>query len=320
MQKSYSNLVHTRVPGTLGGLLVLVGFVLIGMAVGNVLAIVILALLTSSDANSITGLLTTLFAEPEKVPNGWLLMMILQGTVHFFSYLLPSLLYWFYMEKKGFQDFNFKGKPAVSIWFLVCILVLVFIPVNSLFIDLNSKMAFPESLSGIENWMRDKEDQNAMLTKFMTSYKHVGQLIIALIVVVLLPAVGEEVLFRGIIQRKLAQHWVNPHIAVWISAAIFSAIHFQFFGFLPRMILGALFGYLYLWSGRLSVAVLAHFVNNGFILVMMFLRNINILDIDIEEKEVMPVASIIASAVITIGILYQIWKTGAKQPITKMNN
>ncbi len=160
MQKSYSNLVHTRVPGTLGGLLVLVGFVLIGMAVGNILAIIILALLTSSDANSITGLLTTLFAEPEKVPNGWLLMMILQGTVHFFSYLLPSLLYWFYMEKKGFQDFNFKGKPAASIWFLVCIVVLVFIPVNSLFIELNSKMTFPDSLSGIENWMRDKEDQN----------------------------------------------------------------------------------------------------------------------------------------------------------------
>lgn len=315
MQKSYSNLVHTRVPGTLGGLLVLVGFVLIGMAVGNILAIIILALITSSDANSITGLLTTLFAEPEKVANGWLLMMVLQGTVHFFSYLLPSLLYWFYMEKKGFQDFNFKEKPAASIWFLVCIVVLVFIPINSLFIDLNSKMVFPDFLSGIENWMRDKEDQNAMLTKFMTSYTHSSQLIIALIVVVLLPAVGEEVLFRGIIQRKLAQHYANPHIAIWVSAAIFSAIHFQFFGFLPRMILGALFGYLYFWSGRISVAILAHFVNNGFILVMMFFRNIKMLDINIDETEVMPVTAIVASAVITAGILYEIRKTSNKQPV-----
>ena len=114
MQKSYSNLVHTRVPGTLGGLLVLIGFVLIGMAVGNVLAILILALLSGSDADSITGLLTTLFADPESVPNGWISMMILQGTVHFFSYLLPSLLYWFYMEKKDLHDFNFRRKPALT--------------------------------------------------------------------------------------------------------------------------------------------------------------------------------------------------------------
>lgn len=315
MQKSYSNLVHTRVPGTLGGLLVLVGFVIIGMAVGNILAIVILALLTSSDADSITSLLTTLFSTPEKVPNGWLAMMVLQGTVHFFSYLLPSLLYWFYMEKKDLQDFNFRSKPAASTWFLACILVLIFIPLNSLFIDWNSKMTFPDSWLWLEKWMREKEDQNAMLTQFMTNYKQAGQLLIALIVVVLLPAVGEEVLFRGIIQRKLAQHWANVHIAIWVSAAVFSAIHFQFFGFLPRMILGALFGYLYYWSGRLSVAILAHFINNGFVLVMMFLYNIKVLDINIEETKSLPVITIIASAVLTMGILYEIRKSGGKQQV-----
>jgi membrane protease YdiL (CAAX protease family) len=147
----------------------------------------------------------------------------------------------------------------------------------------------------------------------MTNYKKIGQLIIALIVVVLLPAVGEEVLFRGIIQRKLAQHWANVHVAIWVSAAIFSAIHFQFFGFLPRMILGALFGYLYYWSGRLSVAITAHFINNGFVLVMMFLYNIKVLDINIEETKSLPLMTIIASAVLTIGILYEIRKNGSKQ-------
>jgi len=313
MQKSYSNLVHTRVPGTLGGLLVLIGFVLIGMAVGNVLAILILALLSGSDADSITGLLTTLFADPESVPNGWISMMILQGTVHFFSYLLPSLLYWFYMEKKDLHDFNFRKKPAPTVWFLAAIVVLVFIPVNSQFIQWNSNMVFPESWSWLEKWMREKEDQNAMLTQFMTNYQQIGQLIIALTVVVLLPALGEEVLFRGIIQRKLAQHWANVHIAIWVSAAIFSAIHFQFYGFLPRMILGALFGYLYYWSGRLSVAILAHFVNNGFVLIMMFLYNIKVLDTNIEEVKIMPLTAILASIVLTAAILFEIRKSGTKE-------
>jgi len=313
MLKSYSNLVHTRVPGTLGGLLVLIGFVLIGMAVGNVLAILILALLSGADSESITGLLTTLFADPENVPNGWISMMILQGTVHFFSYLLPSLLYWFYMERKHLHDFNFRKKPAATVWFLAAIAVLVFIPVNSQFIEWNANMVFPESLSGLEKWMREKEDQNAMLTGFMTNYKQIWQLIVALTVVVLLPALGEEVLFRGIIQRKLAQHWANVHVAIWVSAAIFSAIHFQFYGFLPRMILGALFGYLYYWSGRLSVAILAHFVNNGFVLVMMFLFNIKVLDINIEEVKIMPLTAILASVVLTAAILFEIRKSGYKE-------
>lgn len=313
MQKSYSNLVHTRVPGTLGGLLVLVGFVLIGMAVGNVLAVLILALITGSDADSITGLMTELFIHPENIPNGWIAMMVLQGTVHFFSYLLPSLLYWFYMERKDLQDFNFRKKPAPITWFLTAIVVLVFIPINSQFITWNSNMVFPESWSWLETWMRGKEDQNAMLTKFMTNYQEIGQLLVALTVVVLLPALGEEVLFRGIIQRKLAQHWTNVHIAIWVSAAIFSAIHFQFYGFLPRMILGALFGYLYYWSGRLSVAILAHFVNNGFVLVMMFLYNTKVLKVNIEEIKTMPLTTILASIVLTTAILFEIRKTGLKQ-------
>jgi membrane protease YdiL (CAAX protease family) len=313
MQKSYSNLVHTRVPGTLGGLLVLIGFVLIGMAVGNVLAILILALLTSSDTNTITGLMSELFIHPENIPNGWVYMMVLQGTVHFFSYLLPSLLYWFYMERKDWQDFNFRKQPAVTTWFLAAIVVLVFIPLNSQFIQWNSNMVFPESWSGLESWMRDKEDQNAMLTKFMTNYQQIGQLLIALTVVVLLPALGEEVLFRGIIQRKLAQHWANVHVAIWVSAAIFSAIHFQFYGFLPRMILGAVFGYLYYWTGRLSIAILAHFVNNGFVILMMFLYQTKVLTINIEEIKTMPWITILASVALTTAILFEIRKAGLKQ-------
>lgn len=315
MQKSYSNLVDARVTGTLSGLLVLFGFVLIGMAIGNVLAIVILALMTSTDTNNITGLIAELFADPGSVPNGWLAMMVLQGTVHFFSYLLPSLLYWFYMERRKWDDFNLRIKPAGTIWILACVVVLAFIPLNSVFINLNSDMKFPEAWSWLENWMREKEDQNAMLTQFMTNYDQLWQLIVALIVVVLLPAVGEEVLFRGIIQRKLAQHWANVHLAIWVSAAIFSAIHFQFYGFLPRMILGALFGYLYYWSGRLSVAILAHFVNNGFVLVMMFLYNIKVLDVNVEEMKTMPVASIILSVLATGGILLVIRKILDRQPV-----
>jgi membrane protease YdiL (CAAX protease family) len=311
MQKSDSNVLQTRVPGTWGGLLVLVGFVLIGMVIGNVLAIFIVALFTHTDAGGATTMLNQLLNAPEQVPNGWNAMMLLQGTVHFFSYLLPCLLFWFLMEHRTLSDFA-PQTPEANIWFLIFVLVIAFIPLNSQFIEWNSRMAFPESLSWLEKWMRAKEDQLAVLTGFLTKYNRFSQLLIALIVVVLLPALGEEMLFRGILQRKFAKEWCNPHLAIWVSAGIFSAIHFQFYGFIPRMLLGALFGYLYYWTGSLWAAVFAHFINNGFVLVMMYLYNIKLLKINLEETKVMPITVVLSSIVLTFSILFLIRKTSLR--------
>lgn len=310
MQNSNPNLVVSRVPGTWGSLLVLVGFMLIGMAVGNVLAVMVLAIYLGADTESVTALLTQLFAQPEKIPNGWNALMIMQGTVHFFSYLLPTLIYWFYIERRTIGDLSTDRKPAWHIWALAFVLVLVFIPVNSKFIEWNQAMDLPDALSGLEKWMRDKEDQLSVMTEFLTSYTSFGQLLIALFVVTVLPALGEEILFRGVIQSKLYLELRNIHVAIWLSAAIFSAIHFQFYGFLPRMMLGALFGYLYYWSGNLWVAILAHFVNNGFVLVMMYLHNVGLIKINIEEAKSMPLMLILASLVVSAGILGVIRKNG----------
>lgn len=310
MQNSNPNLVVSRVPGTWGSLLVLVGFMLIGMAVGNVLAVMVLAIYLGADTESVTALLTQLFAEPEKIPNGWNALMIMQGTVHFFSYLLPTLIYWLYIERRTIAQFSVDRKIAPYVWSLSFLVVLAFIPVNSKFIEWNAAMNLPDALSGLEKWMRDKEDQLSVMTEFLTSYTSFSQLLIALFVVTLLPALGEEFLFRGVLQTKLYQQIRNIHVAIWVSAAIFSAIHFQFYGFLPRMMLGALFGYLYYWTGNLWVAVLAHFVNNGFVLVMMYLHNVGLVKINIEEAKSMPLWLILASFLASAAILGVIRKNG----------
>jgi hypothetical protein len=309
MQNSNPNLAVSRVPGTWGSLLVLVGFMLIGMAVGNVLAVMALAVYLGADTESVTALLTQLFAEPDKIPNGWNALMIMQGTVHFFSYLLPTLIYWFYIERRTISDLSTDRKPVWYVWALAFLLVLVFIPANSKFIEWNQAMDLPDALSGLEKWMRDKEDQLSVMTEFLTSYTSFSQLLIALFVVTVLPALGEEILFRGVIQSKLYLELRNIHIAIWASAAIFSAIHFQFYGFLPRMMLGALFGYLYYWTGNLWVAILAHFVNNGFVLVMMYLHNVGLVEINIEEEKSMPMLLILASIVVSTAILGVIRKS-----------
>jgi membrane protease YdiL (CAAX protease family) len=317
MQKSSSNVMQSGASRTWGSLLMLVGFVLIGMVIGNILAMVALALLTHSDAEQVTVMLNQLFNHPEQVENAWNAQMILQGTVHFFSYSLPCLLFWFYVERRQVSDFSSREKPTADLWVLTLLLVLVFIPLNSQFIEWNSKMSFPEFLSGLEKWMRDKEEQMAKLTEFITKYDQPGQLLIALVVVVMLPAFGEELLFRGVIQRKLSEQWSNPHIAIWVSAAIFSAIHFQFYGFIPRMLLGALFGYIYHWTGSLWLAIFAHFINNGFVLIMVYLYNIGVLDINMEETKSMPVALVAASLVLTAFFLYQVRSRIARKHLSE---
>ena len=97
MQNSNPFQVVSRVPGIWGSLLVLIGFVLIGMAIGNVLAVMLIALYLKVDTNSITTILNQLITNPAEVKNGWYALMLLQGTVHFVSYLLPSLLFWYYI-------------------------------------------------------------------------------------------------------------------------------------------------------------------------------------------------------------------------------
>lgn len=90
-----------------------------------------------------------------------------------------------------------------------------------------------------------------------------GDFFFNILVIALLPAIAEELLFRGAVQRSFNRMFNNPHVAIWLAAFIFSAIHVQFFGFFPRMLLGAAFGYIYLWTGSIWYAMFAHFLNNA---------------------------------------------------------
>ncbi|HEV7348160.1 type II CAAX endopeptidase family protein [Telluribacter sp.] len=300
--------VRSRVPNTWRSLLVLIGFILIGMSVGNILAAMLLLAYLATQGDFSMDVITTLLQNPEQVPNGWYALMILQSTAHLFTFLVPSLLYWYYIERRKTDDFNFREEASGRIWLLVLILVIVFMPFNSLIIEWNAEMKLPHALQGLENWMRNKEDQLGELTKFLTQFETIPQLLIAVLVIALIPAIGEEVLFRGVLQRKLAEHWSSVHLAIWVSAALFSAIHIQFYGFLPRLLLGALFGYLYYWSGRLSLAIFAHFVNNGFTVLMVYLYHVRSVEINIEDTRSVPFGTAVFSFAATAALLYSMWR------------
>jgi membrane protease YdiL (CAAX protease family) len=244
--------------------------------------------------------------QPMDNPDLKLPLYIMQGFATFVG-LIVGPAWFLHTEQKSLKQFFEKGfewTPAL----ITAVVVIVFMGVNSALIEWNADFRFPEFAKNFEKWAREREDLAAELTEFLTKFNSVTELIIAMIVIAIIPAFGEEIVFRGIIQKQLHRATSNIHISIWFAAFLFSAIHFQFFGFVPRMLLGALFGYLYYWSGNLWLPVLAHFVNNGFSVLAMYFYQKGTMDFDLEKTESVPMQMVIISGVLTAALLYYFFK------------
>lgn len=166
-------------------------------------------------------------------------------------------------------------------WMLVggIVIMIVALPGINLLADWNSRMSLPDCLKPLEELMRQQEEAAALLTERFLSGRGVEILVANVVLMALLPAMAEELTFRGVLQRLIT----NKHVAVWVVAFIFSAIHFQFFGFVPRMLLGVMFGYMLFWTGSLWIPITMHFVNNAVTVVAFWIIYNNNLNRDAIE-------------------------------------
>ena len=153
----------------------------------------------------------------------------------------------------------------------VVLFMIIIIPFINLLGDLNHRLVLPKVFSGLEMWMKTSEDQAAELTQKFLNVRTIPGLFFNIILIALIPAIGEELYFRGAIQRVI-QPWKGIQVSIWITAIIFSTIHFQFYGFVPRMLMGAFFGYLLFWSKNLWFPVIAHFTNNAIAVIFYYLK------------------------------------------------
>ena len=144
------------------------------------------------------------------------------------------------------------------------------LPAISMLTEWNKGMELPSFLASMEEMMRQMEESAKEVTDQFLNTSSVGMMFVNLFMIALLPAVGEEMMFRGWLQRVLGKS-VNYHTAIWVSAFVFSAIHFQFYGFIPRMLIGAALGYLYCYTGSLWASIVAHFTNNAVAVISAFL-------------------------------------------------
>lgn len=279
------------------------GFLLVGPAIGVMLA----ALVYDLDVESFFqgGKANTAMVSP---------LLLLQAATTFIGLILFPLIHITQLEHKPLSPLFAGHRQLGQVLVMVCLLGLAFPLAISPITEWNADLQFPQFLSGFENWAREQEEAMGEMTRILTGFDTIGGLAVAILVIGVLPAIGEELAFRGLIQTELWRGTNNIHIAVWASAFVFSAIHMQFFGFVPRLMLGALFGYLYYWSGNLIVPIVAHFVNNTFGIVLIYLSNIKVIGMDVRETDSAPWAWVLPAFVVAAILLYQLRNLYLKTP------
>lgn len=236
-------------------------------------------------------------------------MKIGQGIASIFMFVVPPIVY-YYITRKENRMQALGLRRLSSPWWLIIVavaLMIVSIPVTTTLTTWNEGMHLGGAFSGIEKWMKELEETAQALTDKMTNVDTIGGLLLNLLVIALIPAVGEEMTFRGVIQQSLTRR-MNPHIAIILSAAIFSFFHFQFFGFFPRLFLGILLGYMFYITGSLWTSILMHFVNNGAAVTLYYLDNIGVIEDAEHWGETQNVWIIVASAVMTLGLIIWSWR------------
>ena len=210
---------------------------------------------------------------------------------------------------------HISQSPGTANSLLTLATIVVAIPAMNLIIKWNEGLHLPESMVSIENFLRNAEDNaNATITMLLGE-TGIGDMLISVLLIGILTGVAEELFFRGGLQNILKAMFHNRHLAVWVTAFVFSAIHMQFFGFFPRLIMGVFFGYLVLWSGSLWLSIIAHSFNNSIVVLTMWLTKTNRLSEDINnigtEGSMQSIVAVIISAVLTAVIIYYMKKRTA---------
>lgn len=194
-----------------------------------------------------------------------------------FIILLPPIVAGYVWYENPIKEYKLDRPPYLDQVFWAIIALLSLGGFINLLSWINEQMVLPEFMSAIEAQFRAMEDEINELTKRMLVAESGGAYLYNLLVIALMPAVAEELFCRGALLRVFSDR-MNKNTAVWVVAIIFSLIHFQMYGFLPRMVLGAVLGYLAIWSGSLWLPIIVHFVNNALIVTVYYISGADVLD------------------------------------------
>jgi uncharacterized protein len=240
-------------------LLILTGLALFSIGIFSLLSIVLATSIYQLPILSNPGILKDT-ANPNVIP-ALKMMQVMQALGLF---IVPTFIFAKLDSNKISAYLSLNTKPAFYSLICAVLIMLCAQPLINWMAEINSLMPAPA-------WMHESEKDAAAITKIFLQMNGTADLLINLFMIALIPAVGEELLFRGLFQPLFHKLTNNPHLGIWLSAILFSALHMQFLGFFPRMFMGAAFGYLLLWSGSLWLPMIGHFVNNAGAVLIAYL-------------------------------------------------
>lgn len=232
------------------------------------------------------------------------LLKFLQVLYSVGLFLIPAMLSGFLIQHNTWKYLKADRISSYWIAMIVIILMVISIPWINFTSFLNEKLTLPERWGDLMEKIRENDANSWDLMKAYLQTDNISGLFINIFIVALIPALGEEFLFRGTVQRILTEWFRNEHLAIWMAALIFSLMHYQFLGVIPRVMLGALFGYLFVWTGSIWMAVLAHFINNGVAVIYYYIFYQGGLAVDPDQLGLENNASLMVIASFAMTILF----------------
>ena len=202
--------------------------------------------------------------------NDGTLVTVIRGMqiIQFISlFLIPTFLCAHFFSTDSKKYLGLKSPSNIGYFLIAVAVLLLALPLVNFLGELNRNVQFP---AGIAKWMKEQEAEASKSIQAVLSKHTIKDLILNIVCIAGLAAVGEELLFRGVAQRLLIKLCKSPWAGIIISAFIFSAMHVQFYGFLPRFVLGILLGAIYWYSGSLWTAMLAHFIYDAALIVLVY--------------------------------------------------
>ena len=277
----------------------LAALLVFGLIIGSVLG-VIFPIVTGSDIMGLNSL------------------RFMQISSQIFTFVLPPIVYALLIKENPFKSLGFN-KTTITWLFLGVAMMYAILPLNSVFAEWNANIKFPDSMTDFERFLQDMQERATEIMERFVNVTSIGGLILNLFMIAGLAALGEELLFRSIIQTSLIKICKNAHIGIIIASAIFSIIHMEFYGLLPRFVLGMLLGYMYYYSRSIWIPIAMHFANNGTIVFLYYLNNIGTINIDVESFGKTNIFVLILSIIAMIALFWFTIKLNKKEKLNTDN-
>ena len=206
----------------------------------------------------------------------------MQMVNHAGTFLLSGFIYLFFTDSQRIKRISTGRLPSQPQIWMVLLLIIISTPWISKVYEWNQSFSLSRWPS-VEQWFKQTAQQSEDIMNAFLHQPSVKGTIANFLIIAILPALGEELIFRGILQPLLSEWWKNIHLSILITAVLFSLMHLDIFGFIPRLGLGIMFGYLYYFGATLWLPILAHFLNNSLALVASFLSEKHLTNIPYQE-------------------------------------